>query len=287
MPLPVLQCQEPTPPPGMECNTTRIFGAPIGTPGRNNVAIGGIAIHGIKDTYEGYLAKACLGSTKIAINCHASFHYVLDAETGQVTSLVPEANLAWAFQSYRTNFPVTTPVDGCPCPPPCPTPPCPTPAAPTTYPGWSVLSALHPNLAADFFSINIGITVPSRPELTALDGVNCCIGPYGLSPVAYEKLIRLLAWIQSRYPAILLNAQHIAVHDTITLTEEGCEEFPCGPNGACLTCDVSNYCEQCQDRAAPLAIEDDQTVIRYIYAETTGGCRVKIDLATLTAFLEG
>jgi len=251
-PLPT-GCVDPTPPP-MECSLTQIFGAPRGTPGRNSIPISGIAIHGLTDdTFDAYLARACLSASKAQVNCKASMHYVLDAETGRLSSLVPEADLAWAWQSYRGNFPVTTPLDTCPCIPPCPTPPCPVPPDPQAYPGWPVLSAAFPNLSADFYTINIGITHTIRPEQQALEGVNCCIGPYGIGEVAYRNLVRLIAWIVSNNPSIPVDAQHIAFHDAIVnVPEINCLEFPCGPNNVCLVCDVSSYCEACPNKSDPL-----------------------------------
>lgn len=280
-------CLDPTP-PVLECSSTAIFGAPRGRIGRAlqsdpmvPIPVSGIAIHCVKDTYDGYLAKVCIGA-KVTPECHASFHYVIDAETGAVTSLVDETNLAWAWQSYRSNFPVTSPVDGCPCAPPCPTPPCPVPPAPTTYPGWTVLSALFPNLSADFYTVNIGVTSPNRPEQQILDGVDCCAGPWGLSPAAYANLVRLIAWIQSRYPAITVDAQHIAFHDDII--ETICPECPCGANGSCLVCDVSSYCEACITVSDPAMFES--TNVRFVYGESDTGCRVKILLTDLKVLLD-
>lgn len=288
--LPIL-CLDPTAPSGMECATTTIYGVPKGKFGRQTPAaplvpipISGIALHCIKDSYDGYLAKACIGGTRIPIGCHASFHYVIDAETGQLTSLVPEADIAWSWQSYRGNFPVTTPLDCCPCPPPCPTPPCPTEQCDAAvYQGWPVLSGLFPNLSADFYTINIGITNPSRPEQTSLDGVNCCIGPYGLSKFAYSQLIHLLAWIEFRHVGITLDDQHIAFHDEIVPRDEQCLECSCGANGACLVCDISNYCERCPFPSDPTYAES--TTLRYIYGENASGCRVKVLVTDLKAIL--
>lgn len=279
MPLPapfVLQCQEPTAPQGMACSVTPIYGAPRGTLGRFTAAVGGIVIHGIKDSYEGYLAKACQGG-KIPINCHASMHYVIDADTGAVSSLVDEANVAWAFQSYRGNYPVKTPLNCCQCPTPCPTGPCPDDlCVPVDYVGWTVLPALYPNLSADFYTINIGITIPSRPEQTGLDGVACC-GPYGISQVAYDTLVRLVAWIESRYPAITLDDEHIIFHDMLVDTDEQCYEFLCGPNGVCFICDVGKYCEKCQNVPDPtISTITDPADLLYIYGISTGGCQVRI-----------
>lgn len=287
--LPIV-CLDPTAPP-MECNTTNIYGAPKGRPGRQlptaplvAIPVSGIALHCIKDSFDGYLAKACVGGTRMPVNCHASFHYVIDAETGQLSSLVPEADVAWAWQSYRTNFPVTTPQDCCQCPAPCPQLPCPADqCVPVTYDGWPVLSAQFPNISADFYTINIGITNPSRPEQTSLDGVNCCLGPYGFSPKAYKTLIQLLAWIEFRYAGITLDAQHIKFHDEIVPTEEACLECACGANGACLVCDVSAYCERCPFPSDPTYSEAH--TVRYVYGENESGCRVKILLADLKTML--
>lgn len=278
MPLPVLICADPTP-PAMDCQTTKIFGAPKGTLGRNNTNITAIAIHGVQDTSDGLLAKMCNGSTKMPVGCHVSFHYVIDGDNGHVTQVVPETDLAWAFQPYLTNFPVTSPTDCCPCPPPCPSPPCPPglDCVETTYPGWTTQSALHPNLSADFYAINIAVTNPGRPEQSILDNTACCITPYGINQVAYDALVRLVAWIQSRYPAIQLNSQYIAFHDQIVVRDEYCLEFPCGPVGVCFTCDVSNYCEVCANRMDP-TLSITEANVQYVYVETTGGCRAKITL---------
>ncbi len=286
----VVGCLDPTP-PVMDCSTTSIYGAPRGRFGRalpntqNEIPISAVAVHCIRDSYDAYLATACVGP-KAAFGCHSSFHYVLDAETGALTSLVPEANLAWAFQNYKTNFPVTTPQNCCPCPEPCPTPPCPAEqCAPETYPGWSVLSAQFPNISADFYAINIGITSPSRPEQALLDGANCCLGPWGLSDLAYRKLIQLIAWIQFRNAGIILDAQHIAFHDDIVIIDTECLECPCGANGACLVCDVSSYCEKCINASDPTISIDTVDNLRYIFGENQAGCKVKVLVSDLVAFL--
>ncbi len=285
----VVGCLDPTP-PVMECSTTSIYGAPRGRFGRAlpntqlETPISAIAVHCIRDSYDGYLATACVGP-RATSNCHASFHYVLDAETGALTKLVPEADLAWAFQSYKTNFPPTTPLDCCPCPPPCPTPPCPAEQCEAeVYTGWPVLSAQFPNLSADFYTISIGITAPSRPEQQALDGADCCLGPWGLSDLAYRNLVRLIAWIQFRNVGILLDAQHIAFHDDIVITDMFCLECPCGADGACLVCDVSSYCESCINKADP-TVSTTVTDLRYVYGESEAGCRVKILVSDLKLLL--
>lgn len=216
----------------------------------------------------------CTGSTKNAA-CHASMHYVIDGQTGISTALVEEDNTAWAFQSYPGNFPVLTPLDQCQCPTPCPEPPCPQPAPATSYPGWPVQTGLHPNIAADFYTINIGITIPDRKRQFDTE---CCTTPYGISEAAYKTLVRLLKWIQFRYPVIQLNSQYIAFHDQIVdrPTEE-CLEFPCGPQDACLLCDVSNLCDKCLNAVDPnfIIVEGG---IRYVLVETNGGCRAKITI---------
>lgn len=284
--LPIL-CNDPTPPPGMFCRTTPIYGAPRGTTGRNNTPISGIAVHGLRDSFDGYLSKACAGLTRLSVNCKASMHYVIDGQTGAVSSLVREEDLAWAFQSYRSNFPVTSPLDGCPCPEPCPTPPCPTPLEPQTYPGWTVLSNQFPNLAADFYTINIGITTPNRPEQSALDGADCCQDlPYGISQEAYDSLIRLIAWIAFRNPGVIIDDQHIQFHDYIVFKDTMCLEFPCGPNGVCLICDVSRYCERCTDVIDPTYVwTDNPDDILFLLGESRGGCKIRFDIATLRAAL--
>lgn len=292
MALPVIACLDPTP-PIMECNTTTIYGVPKGRAGRAlpntivDLPISGIALHCVKDSFEGYLAKACVGSTKLPVGCHASFHYVIDAETGAISSLVKENDIAWAWQSYRTNFPVITPLDYCACPDPCPVLPCPGQPAPTpvVYTGWPVLSAQFPNLSADFYTINIGVTSPSRPEQSRLDNEDCCIGPYGMTAVAYRNLVRLLAWIQSRNPGIILDANHIAFEDEIVITDDQCLECGCGANGVCLVCDVSNYCERCTNPSDPTI--SIATTLRYVYGENDSGCRVKILLSDFIALLGG
>lgn len=285
----IITCMSPTA-PAMECNHTAIYGAPKSRLGRTppsevtNIAISGIAVHCVKDSFNGYLAKACIGSTKMPIGCHVSFHYIIDAETGYISSLVAESDLAWAWQAYRSNFPLVTPLDYCQCPVPCPAPPCgsPEPIA-VTYPGWTVLSAQFPNLSADFYTINIGVTSPSRPEQSRLDNENCCVGPYGLTDQAYRQLIRLIAYLQAKYSStILLDDQHIAFHDEIVTVEEDCLECPCGANGACLICDVSAYCERCLTPGDPTIAIDTCANLKYIYGENAFGCRVKIPISELT-----
>lgn len=288
----VVECLDPTP-PVMECNTTTIYGAPKGRPGRalpntqNDLGIHGIALHCVKDSFDGFLAKACLGGTKMPVGCHVSFHYIIDGETGQITSLVKETDVAWAWQSYRTNFPAITPLDYCPCPQPCPSLPCPGSPAPepVVYAGWSVLSAQFPNISADFYTLNIGITSPSRPEQSRLDNEVCCVGPYGLSKFAYQQLVRLIAWLQSKYPTIILDKQHIAFEDEIVQTEDLCLECPCGANGSCLVCDVSAFCQVCDNPIDPTIKIVDISEVRYLLVETQGGCRAKVLLSDLAAFL--
>lgn len=279
-PTPVV-CLPPTP-PVMECHTTRIYGAPIGRPGRmaNNVAIpiAGIAVHCIGDTYDSFLSKACTGRGTLAPYGHASFHYIIDNESGRVSTLVDETNMAWSFQSYLSNFPVITPTGYPPCPPdncpvdPCATPPYPAPDPP--YPGWTVLSALYPNISADFYTINIGIASPDRsPDL---DGCEICAGPYGMSWRAYETLVRLTAWISYRYN-IQTDRQHIAFHDDIVDRVIGCQECPCWEDThVCFHCDVSDYCEECKNTGDPTFVRAED--IFWFYGESSSGCKVRVRL---------
>lgn len=270
----------------MECSTTAIFGAPRGTLGRDSTPIAAIAIHGVKNTYEGLLSKMCNSSLRMQEGCHSSFHYVIDGESGRVSSVVPVADLAWAFQDYRTNFPIKYPVDHCPCPPPCPTPPC-TQVPSTTeidYPGWTTLHTLHPHLSADFYAINIGIAIPNRPEQVSLDGTcEHCLGPWGLSEAAYASLVRLIAWLEFTY-TITNDAQHVNFHDNIVVRDQECLEFQCPSLGACLVCDVSHYCEKCNNPGDP-TISVTGSNIRYIYGENDSGCKVKILLDDLKVLL--
>lgn len=276
-------CLPPTP-PVMACSITRLYGAPIGRAGRDNVPILAVAVHCIKDDYNGFLSKACTGSTKLMPVGHASFHYVLDADSAQLTSLVDEANLAWAFQSYTSNFPVTQPVQPPPCPDDCPPPVCPPPPVviitpEEAYPGWPQFWAIP--YSADFYTINIGITSPSRPEDSALDGGNSgCCGPYGLTDAAYAKLVRLIAWIADRYDIPALN---IAFHDDIVPTILGCEECRCDADGACLKCDVSAYCEPCDAPGDPTYAREGD--IFWIYGENQSGCKVRVKVTDLAAIL--
>ncbi|SRR5258706_1033050 len=284
----IKECLDPTS-PVMECHNTNIFGAPRGRPGRylpnttTLIPIEGIAIHCIADDFNGYISKACTGIAKIPVECKASMHYIIDAETGTVSSLVHEADLAWTWQSYRSNFPVSSPVDGCPCPAPCPAPPCGQPLSVQTYPGWPVLSGEFPDISADFFTINIGVIHPSRPQDSFLDNVTCCIGPYGMTDKAYRILIQLIAWIKSRYVAVTIDAQHIAFHDDIVEVVPGCLECPCGAEGSCLVCDVSGYCEKCQYVSPPVIAEDSE--LRFVFGENAAGCQVKVSVADLKILL--
>lgn len=281
-----LVCLPPTPGPH-DCRLTRVYGAPIGRAGRvvgvTPIPISAIAIHCVTDEYEGYLAKTCAGNPRLNPFGHASFHYVMDAETGRFTSLVPEADLAWAFQSYASNFPLTCPVEPQPCPAPCPVLPCPPtpqvciPAA-TAYPGWPQLAALFPNISADFYTINIGIMHPSRPESLLLDGTSSCCGPYGLSDKGYAALVRLLAWIAFVHQ-IPVSTQRIKFHDEIIPVNLGCEECACGSNGGCLTCDVSNYCELCDNPGDPTFSRANE--LFWVYGETQSGCKVRVKLSDI------
>lgn len=267
-PPPVRLCNEPSP-PLLQCENTKIFGAPIRTPTRIppipapqiETPILGIALHCIKDDYRGYLSKACVASPNL-IQCeHASMHYVVDAVTGSIACLVKEENVAWAFQSYLSNFPL------------------PNPNQP--YPGWPELSALYPALSADFYTINIGITVPSNPQNDVLDGDVCCTGPYGMTWAAYENLVHLVAWIAARLN-IEIDIQHIAFHDQIVETSYGCEECTCR-NLACFICDVGSYCEHCNNVGDPTYTPFEE--IAWIYGESAGGCRIKISLSDFIAQL--
>lgn len=292
----IRDCIAPTP-PVMDCARTRIYGAPRGRPGRSptsnpndTVPILAIAVHCAQETYDGFLNKACTSDGRLAPDGHASFHYVLNSETAQVSQLVPESDLAWAFQSYKSNFPVTAPVQPPPCPDICPPePPCP-PTPPVTipaseaYPGWPVLAALYPNLSADFYTINIGVTVPTRPEEAILDGnVDCCFGPFGLTDAAYAALVRLVNWVAFRY-SIPIDAQHVAFHDQIVPVVLGCEECMCDDGGHCFVCDVSAYCEKCTNEGDP-AFTVSET-IKFIYGENSAGCKVRITVEDLKVLLE-
>jgi hypothetical protein len=278
----IRDCAIPTP-PVMDCARTRIYGAPRGRPGRNSVPILAIAIHCVGDNYDGYMAKACSSDGRLASE-HTSFHYVLDSETPRLTQLVPESDLAWAFQSYPGNFPITQPVQPTECPPPCPAPVCPTAPVPIpasqAYPGWPVLAALFPTTSADFYTINIGLTVPDRAT-QILDGADvCCLGSYGLSEESYAKLVRLVNWIAYRY-SIPFDDQHIAFHDQITSFVMGCEECKCAPT-TCFLCDVSSYCERCINEGDPTFMQIT-TGLHWIYGESTGGCKVKMRVSDFLA----
>lgn len=267
-PRPLKLCNEPTP-PLLECNSTRIYGAPLRTQGRIpplpapqiDTAVLGIAIHCLRDDYRGYLSKACVASPNLMPCEHASMHYVVDALTGQISCLVKETDVAWAFQSYLSNFPLPNPS--------------------TPYPGWPDLVSVYPALSADFYTINIGLAVPAQPQTEVLDNELCCTGPYGLTWKAYEALTRLLAWIAYRYD-IPINKQHIAFHDDIVETSLGCEECTCR-NLVCLVCDVSSYCESCKNVGDPTFIPFNE--IAYIYGESAGGCRIKISISDFIAQL--
>lgn len=296
VPAPAIRaCAPPTPPPSLTCTQTRIYGAPRGRPGRSptgfpvdEVPILAIALHCIKDTYDGYLHKVCSSDGKLFPNGHGSFHYVVDAEGGAITALVDEANLAWSFQSYLSNFPTTAPVQPPPCPPvdcgpiPCPPPPPVILPACVAYPGWSVLCTMFP-YSADFYTINIGITVPNRAEENVLDGVDCCAGPFGMTEETYAKVVRLVNWIAYRYN-IPFDNQHIAFHDQIVNTLMGCEECKCDSDEHCFVCDVSAYCEQCVNPGdSTFALS---STIAWVYGEDAGGCKVKVPLSDLKTLLD-
>lgn len=255
-------CSDPTP-PLIECSKTTIYGAPRKSHGRIppvlmpqvETPISGIAVHCLKDTYQGYISKACVASPKLMPCGHASMHYVIDGDTGNVTQLVKDADVAWAFQSYLSNFPLPHPQE--------------------SYPGWTVLSALYPLLSADFYTLNIGITSPTRTG-DLLDD-DCCIGPYGATETAYKTLIRLVAWLADKYN-IPRDNQHIAFHDDIVLTIEGCAECICS-DIVCFICDVTGYCESCTNSGDPSFVIGD--TIFYFYGETENGCKIKINFSDL------
>lgn len=259
-PPPLKLCNEPSP-PLLECSYTKIFGAPMRTQGRvpplgtTETPVLGIAVHCLRDDYRGYLSKACNASPGLMPCEHASMHYVIDAITGAITCLVKETDVAWAFQTYPSNFPMPNPLQ--------------------PYPGWPVLSGIYPGLSADFYTINIGLAVPAQPQNEVLDGDDCCIGPYGLTWQAYRKFVQLIAWIAFRYN-IPIDRQHIEFHDNIVETAYGCAECRCA-NLVCFICDVGEYCESCQNAGDPTFTPFPE--IAYIYGESAGGCRVKIKLS--------
>lgn len=284
-PIFILQCLPPSR-PLMECNTTRIYGAPRTRAGRiangNPIPISGIAVHCVRDTFDGFLNKTCRGNGSLNPYGHASFHYIIDGDTGRISSLVDEANLAWSFQSYPSNFPTITPTGSPPCPPNnCPPDPCdatyPPPDPP--YPGWPELSALFPNLSADFFTINIGITVPTQITLDE-SGCEVCLGIRGMRDNVYDVLVHLIAWIAYNNN-IPISGQRIAFHDDIVFTILGCEECPCP--GGCLHCAVSHYCEECKHPGDPTFVTSDNIV--YIYGVNENGCKVKIHIDHLRELL--
>lgn len=267
-PPPIRLCNEPTP-PLLECNSTKIFGAPIRRAGRIppvpapqvETPVLAIAIHCLRDDYQGYLSKACVASPNLMPCEHASMHYVVDAMTGRISCLVKETDVAWSFQSYLSNFPMPNPT--------------------TPYPGWPVLSNIYPSLSADFYTINIGLAVPAQPQNEIIDGENCCNGPYGLTWKAYENFVHLVAWIAARFN-IPLDVQHIQFHDLIVETSLGCEECGCA-NLVCFICDVSSYCQSCNNVGDPTYIPFDE--IAWIYGESANGCKIKISLSDLIAQL--
>lgn len=268
VPRPIRLCDDPHP-PILECNNTKIYGAPIRTPGRTPpppaaqtpVPILAIAVHCIREDYRGYLQKACLAAPSLMTCEHASMHYVVDAVSGQISCLVNEENVAWAFQSYFSNFPLVNPAE--------------------PYPGWPDLSALYPTISADFYTINIGLAVPTAPQNEIIDGEPCCVGPYGLSWTAYRNFVQLVAWIAFRR-GIPIDGQHIAFHDQIVETLLGCEECICN-NLACFICDVGEYCETCRNVGDPTFTTFDS--IKYIYGESEDGCKIKISVEDFIALL--
>ncbi len=252
--MPIKACSPPTP-PILSCNTTSLFGVKRGVSGRHDIPIMGIVVHCIGDDYTSYLNKACKSSPKMMPCGHASMHYVIDAVTGQVSCLVKDTDIAWAFQSYLSNFPMTNPLDA--------------------YPGWEELPDLFPTLSADFYTLNIGIAAPVRPEVEILDGGEfCCLGPYGMTEIAYANLVRLIAWLADRY-SIPVDTEHIALHDEIVEVKTGCEECLCAEN--CLICDISSYCESCSNAGDPSFILHN--CIEFVYGESADGCKVKVHIS--------
>lgn len=259
--MPLRLCNPPSQ-PVMSCKSTRLFGVPRGTPGRDNVPILAIALHCIPMEYEAFNDKACSASPN-SVGCdHASMHYVIDSVTGRINCQVKEENVAWAFQTYPSNFSL--------------------PNATSPYPGWPELAALYPMYSADFYTLNIGITVPTHAETEVLDGgdVDCCIGPYGMTWEAYGKLVHLVAWLAERH-MIELDVQHIQFHDQIVETTMGCEECRCATL-TCFICDVTAYCESCSNAGDPGYVLSD--TIDFIYGESHG-CRVKISIEDLRNLL--
>lgn len=257
--MPIKLCN-PASQPVLGCTKTRLYGVPRGTAGRDNVPILAIALHCIPMEYEAYNQQACSSSPNNVGCDHASMHFVIDGNIGRAECMVDPENVAWAFQTYPSNFSL--------------------PHANTPYPGWTELAGLFPLYSADFYTLNIGITVPKRPETEIIDGEDCCLGPYGMTWDAYDKLVRLIAWLAEKY-GIPIDNQHIAFHDQIVEVAMGCEECLCR-NLTCFLCDVSGYCETCSNAGDPTFTTFDN--IDYIYGEYRG-CRVKISIEDLKELL--
>lgn len=241
--------------PAIKINPTEVYGNPRKTTGRAGHVIQGIAVHCLGESSDDYIKRVCTANSWRTSQKHASVHYVVN-EDGVVTQLVDDADMAWSFQKYLGNFASTTPA--------------------VAMPGWTTLSAGNPGISPDFYTINVGIAVKPRPEYRNLAGCESCVQdacagkPFGMTPNGYSVLLKLLAYLSNKY-GISIDAQHLQLHDKIVDTQEGYEECLC--NNVCLVCDVSAYCEPCENPGDAAYVSS--TDIKYIYGESSYGCKVK------------
>ena len=236
----VIQCLTPKK-PRIRQNLTGNFGLPKGVSGRGSFTPKAIVIHCVKHTLEAYDALVCrdLKLKRGAID-HPSLHYVITGE-GAVVQYVEDLDIAWAFPEVSA-----------------------TPNPDLSTFNWS-LTTQYPNVSPDWYTINIGLTIPPSARGECLcEGISSPLRMGG-----EKKLIQLIAYLSAKYN-IPVTKQAIVYHHNIDLLAE--EECPCD---GCIVCDVAKYCEQCEN---PSMTQFENGIVKYVYGESEDECTVAQDI---------
>lgn len=264
MPNYVSPCTPPTMPTATGCSS-RWFGVPRNTIGRNGATVQGIVIHCLNMSLSEYDSLAGNRGSLPPSNKHISLHYAIGAE-GQIHQYVNEENIAWGVGSYPGSFATTT-----------------IPSAVARYPGWPALAAAHPTTTLDPYVIHIGVaTIAPSNQLGGICDDPCSLPVLNFSEsTSYQKLVRLVAYLAQKY-SIPVNTAHIQFHELIEQLANPSIECLC-LEGFCFVCDVSEYCETCTNPFdASYGLGTD---IRYLYGENEFGCKVKIHISDLRTLL--
>ena len=199
------------------------FGIPKGAPGRNGNVIQGIVLHCLKESLEEYDQLVCknhkIGKAKPS---HASMHYAI-GYSGGIHQYVEDANIAWGFADYLSNFPGPYPVSGL---------------------NWALVTA-NPTVSPDYYVLHIGLE--SGVPINDNECVNCA-GPTVLDRGGYRQLVHLLAYLAQTY-SIPLDTGHVQFDQAINVAAE--DECQCH-DIVLLLADVAAYCEPCESPADPL-----------------------------------